>query len=194
VAAGLKPGKGTDAAASATAPTALAKSGESVTYLHVAPVFARRCAKCHTDSGTMDPAPEEYRLTSFEAALSAADRVRVVPRNPGASELVRRIRGQARPRMPFDGPPYLSDAGIELITRWVAQGAGNADGMAATVPAGARVRLPGTLSARWRLDDLPLAVTSTTRIDKSPSPGSYVEVRGHVAKDGTVTAERIRRH
>ena len=33
----------------------------------------------------------------------------MVPGKPEASELVRRIRGQAHPRMPFDGPPYLSD-------------------------------------------------------------------------------------
>ena len=43
--------------------------------------------------------------------------------DPNASELVRRIRGQARPRMPLDGPPYLSIDEIRLIEDWIAQGA-----------------------------------------------------------------------
>ena len=109
-ATGLRPGKGTKTATGVTTPTALPKAGETVTCARVAPVFARRCAKCHTENGAMGPAPEGYRLTSFEATLATADRARVVPGNPSAGKLARRIRGQARPRMPFDGPPYLSDA------------------------------------------------------------------------------------
>lgn len=193
VAAGLKPGRGAEGVTPATAPAAPPKPDDTVTYAHVAPIFARRCAKCHTDSGAMGPAPEGYRLTSLEATLAPTDRARVVPGNPDASELVRRIRGQARPRMPFDGPPYLSDAEIGVITRWIAQGARDAEGTPAVLPAGARLRLHGTLSERWRFDDLPLTVGPSTRIDKSPSPGSYVEVRGHLGPDGAVIAERIRR-
>jgi hypothetical protein len=52
----------------------------------------------------------------------------VVPGHPEASELVRRIRGQALPRMPFDGPPYLSEADIALIVAWIRQGARDAAG------------------------------------------------------------------
>jgi len=67
--------------------------GEPVTYQHVAPIFATRCAKCHTNNGQMGPAPEGYRLSSYVSTLSANDRARVVPGNAAASELVRRIRG-----------------------------------------------------------------------------------------------------
>jgi hypothetical protein len=163
------------------------------TYAQVAPIFARRCAKCHTGQGQMGPAPEGYRLTSYAQTLSEADRVRVVPGNPAASELVRRIRGQARPQMPFDGPPFLDPSEITLIEEWIAQGARDSTGKPAAAPTGARVRLHGTLRERWRLDDLSLTVTSGTRIDKAPRPGDYVEVRGNVRADGTLGVERIRR-
>jgi mono/diheme cytochrome c family protein len=166
--------------------------GDKVTYLHVAPIFASRCAKCHTESGLMGPAPEGYRLTSYESTLSAAERVRVVPGKPDASELVRRIRGQARPRMPFDGPPFLTADEIRLIEEWIAQGARNAEGVTAPVPAGARVRLHGRLEPSNRLDGLVLDIGPGTRVDKNPTPGDYVEVRGRLDDSGCVIVERLR--
>lgn len=167
--------------------------GEPVTYLHVAPIFATRCAKCHTGNGLMGPAPEGFKLTSHEATLASTERARVVPGRPEASELLRRIRGQALPRMPFDGPPYLDDDEIRLIEDWIAQGAPDAAGRRATVPAGAAVRLHGTLGPGWRLDRLDLVAGRRTRIDKRPANGDYVEVRGRLDADGNVEAERIRR-
>lgn len=166
--------------------------GELVGYQHVAPILARRCAKCHAEQGLMGPAPEGYLLNSYASTLAADDRVRVVPGNPDASELVRRIRGQGRPMMPFDGPPYLSAGEVRLIERWVADGARDAAGNPAPIPVGARVRLHGRLDGRWSLDGLPLAVDRGTRLDKSPGPGDYVEVRGRLDASGAVQAERIR--
>ena len=164
-----------------------------MTYLHVAPLLASRCAKCHAEKGLMGPAPEGYRLTSYEATLSAADRVRVVPGKPDASELVRRIRGQALPQMPFDGPPHLSDDEVRLIEDWVAQGARDASGQPAPSPAGGFVRLHGTLQPGWLLDSLNLVMGANSRIDKSPRPGDYVEVRGYLDGSLNVKVERIRR-
>jgi hypothetical protein len=162
------------------------------TYAHVADILATRCARCHTARGRMGPAPEGYRLTSYAETLSAADRLRVVPGNPEASELVRRIRGQARPRMPFDGPPFLSAEEILAIETWIAQGAHSAEGVPAAVPAGADVRLHGTLGQGWRLDGLPLDV-GRARLDGRPGVGDYIEVRGRTRADGTILVERIRR-
>lgn len=166
--------------------------GETVTYAHVAPIFARHCAKCHTDNGLMGPAPEGLRLTSYETILSTFDRARVVPGHPEASELVRRIRGQANPRMPFDGPPWLDLDDARLIEDWIAQGARSAEGVVAAVPAGAVVRLHGTLGAGGRLDGLELVLGARTRIDKNPAPGSYVEVRGRLDERARVVVERLR--
>lgn len=193
VAAGLQPGEAAPAETPAKVTPSRPDPGATITYADVAPIFATRCAKCHTDNGLMGPAPEGYRLTSYEATLATSDRVRVVPGNPGASELVRRIRGQARPGMPFDGPPFLTDGEIRLIEDWIIQGAHSTHGEAATVPVGARLRLHGKLVSRWQLDELPLTLTPQTRIDKSPSPGDYIEVRGRLDESGGVRVERLRR-
>ncbi|WP_256657883.1 cytochrome c [Pseudomonas sp. 2FG] len=102
---------------------AVSVQADEVTYADVAPIFALRCSKCHSASGLMGAAPEGYELSSYQAILSSAERVEVVPGFAEASELVRRIRGDALPRMPYDGPPYLNDADIALIVAWINQGA-----------------------------------------------------------------------
>ncbi len=177
----------------AAGPPVRPSPGQPVTYAHVAPILAARCVKCHSDNGLMGAAPEGYRLTSYETTISAADRARVVPGHPLASELVRRIRGYARPRMPRDGPPYLSDEEMKLIEDWIRDGARDAGGRTAPVPSGAKVRLHGTLGNGWTLDGLELNVSGWTRLDKSPGPGSYVEVRGTVRTGGRIDVERLRR-
>lgn len=187
IAAGLPAGAGI-----AAAPKPPPKAPPAVpTYADVAPIFATRCAKCHTEKGVMGPAPEGYLLNSYAGTLASSDRARVVPGAAAASELARRIRGSARPRMPFDGPPYLSDAEIELIVRWIDAGARDAAGTPAPLPAGARVRLHGLLGADGRLDGLTLRLPATARIERAAT-GSYVEVRGRVADDGAIVVERVR--
>jgi mono/diheme cytochrome c family protein len=138
--------------------------GDAVTYADVAPLLIGRCAKCHSANGLMGRPPEGYRLDSLAATLDASDRARVVPGNPGSSELVRRIRGVSRPRMPFDGPPWLADEEMRLIEQWIAQGARDSEGRGAPVPAGARVRFRGA-----------------------------EEIRGVVQPDGNISVTRQRR-
>ena len=168
--------------------------GQPVTWVHVAPLLATRCAQCHTDNGAMGPPPEGYRLTSYEATLAVADRVRVVPGQPGASELLRRVQGHSRPRMPYNGPPWLSAEDTQLIADWIAQGARNAQGQPAPVPVGAKVRLGGTLDTQGRLDGLPLHMAPGARLDKMPRAGEPAQVRGRVGEGGRVEVERVRPH
>lgn len=190
IADGLQPG----AEPPATVPAPSAQSGDGpVSWAQVAPILARRCAKCHAPQGLMGPPPEGLRLTSHAETLASGERARVVPGAPEASELLRRIRGQARPRMPYDGPPWLEEAEIALIAAWIEQGARDAQGQLAPSPSGARLRLHGSLGANWTLDGLPLRIAPATRIDKSPRPGDYVQVRGHWSADGAVDVERLRR-
>ena len=183
-------------AGAVTEPSVAAPSSEAVAgpirYDQVATIFATRCAKCHTENGLMGAPPEGYRLASYADTISTTDRVRVVPGSPESSELLRRIRGQALPRMPFDGPPFLTDDEIALIAQWIADGARDSAGSPAAVPVGSRVRLHGRLTSSNRLDDLSLVVTRSTRLDKSPSPGDYVEVRGTIGADGRVIVDRMR--
>ena len=192
VAGGLRAGQVSAAKASDARPPRPASGGE-VTYLHVAPIFATRCAKCHSENGLMGPAPEGYLLTSYQSTLARGERVRVVPGNPAASELLRRVRGQSLERMPLDGPPYLDADEISLIENWIAQGAADSEGSPAQVPAGARVRLQGRLTKMSQLDDLELVIGAHTRIDKNPRPGDYVQVRGRIDSAGRVIVERLRR-
>jgi len=191
--AGAPEGNSTGAAAAEPAPAGLAplaeRSGES--FEHVAPILLQRCAKCHSDNGIMGRPPEELRLSSWEQVVGTGERAAVVPGVPRASELWRRVTGIARPRMPFDGPPYLDDAQIALLERWIAAGAPGPDGRKAPMPTGAEVRLHGRLTGRWSLDGLPLDV-SGARIRKNPRVGDYVEVRGHVGRDGSIRVERLR--
>lgn len=191
--AGMPKGAADEAPAIVAEPPPMPGPDDPVTYAHVAPIFAQRCAKCHTEQGLMGPAPEGFLLTSYAATLATRDRVRVVPGHPDASELVRRIRGQARPMMPFDGPPYLSPEEIRLVEQWVAQGAPDATGGPAALPVGAELRLHGTLDANGQLDGLPLRIDARTRIDKAPGPGDYVQVRGRLDENGGVRVERMRR-
>lgn len=192
IAAGLPPGEPLTSDTPAGYSPASAPN-EPVTYSQVQALLLQRCASCHSANGRMGAPPEGYVLSSYPATLAFDERARVVPGHPNASELVRRIRGHARPRMPYDGPPYLDDAQVALITRWVAQGARDAQGTPARLPTGAKVRLHGTLREHDQLDDLPLRIDAETRIDKSPLPGDYVQVRGRIRADGSVQVERIRR-
>ncbi|WP_044871527.1 c-type cytochrome domain-containing protein [Pseudomonas sp. LFM046] len=193
IAGGLKAGRNPPDTPVAPAPLQRPAAGQPVTYAHVAPIFASRCVKCHSAYGLMGSAPEGLLLNSYAAILDRHERVRVVPGAAGASELVRRIRGQSQPQMPYDGPPFLSDEEIQLIVDWIDQGARDTNGQPAPSPVGARVRLQGVLGEGWTLDSLPLVVGPGTRIDKAPEVGDYVEVRGRWGQDGRVLVERIRR-
>jgi len=179
------------AAVPATRRAGARKPGEPVTYADVQPVLGARCAKCHTDNGKLGAPPEGYRLNNYANTLASEDRARVVPGRPAASELVRRIRGQSLPRMPFDGPPYLSDAEIALVVRWIEQGARDADGQRAPIPAGARVRLGGTLTGPQQLDELVFDWQGRRR-ERRASVGDRVELRGSVGADGRIGADRVR--
>ncbi len=190
---GLKQGQDSAGANTEQPPLQRPSAGEPVTYQHVAPIFARRCAKCHSDNGQMGRAPEGYRLTSHASTVSVGDRVRVIPGNPAASELVRRVRGQSRPQMPFDGPPYLDKEEISLIEDWIEQGARNSAGEPSKLPVGAKVRLHGRLEPGYKLDGIKLVIGSGTRIDKNPRPGDYVQVRGRIDNAGNIRVERLRR-
>lgn len=155
-------------------------------------LLVQRCAVCHSPQGKMGPAPEGFIATSYSSLLDARERAWIVPGQPLASEVVRRIQGLSLPRMPFDGPPYLDDAEISVIETWIAAGATDSDGRIAPLPAGARVRLGGTLTGQWLLDGLPLHVDTQSRIRESFRPGQRVQVRGWVDSAGNIRVDRIR--
>lgn len=192
VAGGMVPGSA-PAPEPADQQAARPDSIDRLDFTTVEPIFNNRCRKCHAPTGIMGPAPEGYLLTSYAAAMASSERVRIVPRHPEASELLRRVKGQSLPRMPFDGPPYLGELEVGRLTDWIRQGALNSDQTPASYPLGARIRLQGRLQADWHLEDsLQLRLDSGSRIDKSPRLGDRVEVRGRLASDGVILVERLR--
>lgn len=164
-----------------------------LTYTDIAPILLSRCAMCHMPNGIVGSPPENYRLDSYSETISAIERARVVPGNALASELYRRVIGHAKPRMPFNGPPYLSGPEIERIGQWINDGARDAKGVVAPNITGARIRLHGTLNKQWSLNDLDLTINSNTRIKKNPGTGDYVRVRGRVGAKAEIIVDRIKR-
>lgn len=85
----------------------------------IVPVLQRACQGCHqpnTKSSDLD-------LTTF-AGLSAGGKrgPSAKPGAPSESLLVKYINGDAKPRMPLGQPP-LPPADVDLIRRWIAEGA-----------------------------------------------------------------------
>ncbi|MEX0970388.1 MAG: c-type cytochrome domain-containing protein [Paracoccaceae bacterium] len=166
--------------------------GEPVVYADVEPIFQRRCIACHSDNSQLGAPPEGVRLDSYRAVLAGGERLVLVPGNVEMSEIWRRVTGVAQPRMPFDGPPWLSETELRLVTDWIAQGAPDTDGTPADMPVGDRVRLRGVLTAPDAIDDAAFLGDAGTRIDKSPLVGQNAEMRGVVLPDGQVRATRLR--
>ena len=90
-----------------------------LTFADVAPIFNQSCTTCHSGHD----APLKLHLDSYDAVMAGSKYGPVVvPGKPGESELVKRIRGESTPRMPYKKPPLPADE-IQRIADWVAQGA-----------------------------------------------------------------------
>lgn len=181
-----------EAADPAPSPLPDSYADDVVTIGEVEKIFKQRCIECHSRNSRLGAAPEGLHLTSLEAILKGGDRIAVIPGNSAASELIRRVEGLSDPRMPLDGPPWLEDDQIALLKDWIAGGAMDDDMNSAPVPVGGRVRFRGILTAPNAIDGAEFAVTAGTRIDGSPGIGGRAELRGRVAADGSITAERLR--
>jgi len=90
------------------------------------------CVNCHTNvgrnpSGGLNLAHAvAYDQIVNVASARKAGAIRVIPGDPENSYLVHKIEG--RPgivglRMPFSGPPFLTDGQILILKRWIAIGA-----------------------------------------------------------------------
>ena len=87
-------------------------------WMNVSPIFAKRCINCHSEHG----AAKGLRLDNYDAAINGSTKGPVlVSRDPAASELIRRIRGESLPRMPFLSKP-LPQNEIDIIIQWVESG------------------------------------------------------------------------
>lgn len=84
----------------------------------IALIFNERCIMCHAVAA----AERGLRLDSYAGAIAGGEAGPVlIPGDPSSSELIRRLNGTSRPRMPFLSYP-LTSVEIDLIERWIAAG------------------------------------------------------------------------
>ena len=81
-------------------------------------IFVERCVMCHSAQG----AALGLRLDTYEAAIAGSMNGAVLLHGDAeGSELIRRLRGESLPRMPFLSYPLPEDQ-IDLISHWVDAG------------------------------------------------------------------------
>jgi hypothetical protein len=90
------------------------------------------CVNCHTNvgrnpSGGLNLAhPVAYDQIVNVPSVRKLGAIRVIPGDPENSYLVHKIEGRTGIvglRMPFSGPPFLTDGQILILKRWIALGA-----------------------------------------------------------------------
>jgi len=87
----------------------------------IRPILAKRCVHCHgPDDGSREAG---LRLDTREGATAVlgSGQQAIVPGQPQASELIRRVTAAGAERMPPEGKP-LTAAEIQLLSRWVQEG------------------------------------------------------------------------
>jgi hypothetical protein len=90
------------------------------------------CTQCHTNVGKSPSGgfillhDLAYDQLVNVHAREKSGAIRVIPGDPDDSYLVQKLEGApgiVGRRMPFSGPPYLTDGQILIIRRWIAIGA-----------------------------------------------------------------------
>lgn len=108
----------------AVSPGNVEQQGSTATFTEVAKIFDLRCVSCHSGAR----APEGLRLDSYKNVMAGGkDGPVIVPGKPSESKLLKHISGDLKPRMPKNGPPWLTDVQTDLIQRWIS--AGSQDGL-----------------------------------------------------------------
>ncbi|MCU0829443.1 MAG: hypothetical protein MUE52_19170 [Tabrizicola sp.] len=121
----------------------VAGPGAAQDFAEVGALFAERCVVCHSGAD----APLGLRLDTLEGVLAGSENGPVVVAGDAASPLLQRLRGEAEPQMPLDGPPFLDPAEIAIVEAWVM--AGMPDGDVALAPLPDRQRPAPGEPVRW---------------------------------------------
>jgi hypothetical protein len=102
--------------------------GQFLSYAgNVQSIFTIRCIQCHNSGLDLRPGQSYVSLVNQPATQQTAAGTRVVPGDAVGSVLYKRVIGDgpAGFRMPFDGPPFLSQREENIIKTWIDMGAGN---------------------------------------------------------------------
>jgi len=118
---------------SPTTPTPTPPASPTLAMIQ-AQIFDPSCTSCHTDVGRTPSAGLNLRAGAAFAGLvsvaspAQAGAVRVIPGNANNSYLVQKLEGApgiTGLRMPRSGPPFLTDAQVQLVRAWITAGALN---------------------------------------------------------------------
>ncbi|MBI1904545.1 MAG: DUF1549 domain-containing protein, partial [Planctomycetia bacterium] len=135
----------------------------------VLPILADNCFKCHGPD--KNARKSELRLDRQESALALREGVAaVVPGKPEKSELVRRITADDEERMPpAEAAKRLAPEQIEILRRWIAEGARWEKHWAFIPPQ--RPPLPKVKNRDWAASELDLHVLAKLeKLGLAPSP------------------------
>jgi hypothetical protein len=131
VGCGAGSGKGLDAQGLpiTSAPPPSQNNEVTLSYLQKN-IFGAICTNCHTGSNAprglrLDSEENSYAFLVNHASDEVASLMRVLPGNPDASYIVRKLEGASGivgGRMPLGGP-YLTQAQINNVRDWIANGA-----------------------------------------------------------------------
>lgn len=136
----------------------------------IRPILSDRCYACHGP----DQASRKSKLrldTESGAKADLGGRFGVVPGNPANSEVIRRITAADATRMPpaWAGAPRLSNREVDLLTRWIAEGAKWQKHWSFIPPL--RPERPQVSNPRWPVNDIDnLVLARLDREGLKPSP------------------------
>ena len=97
-----------------------ASGSETIKYARdIAPILAATCTDCHDDNRPQ----ARLGLDTFTRLLAGSENgAIIVPGKPAESEIIKRLKGEGRERMPR-GKPALSADVIAKFEKWIAEGA-----------------------------------------------------------------------
>lgn len=97
-------------------------SGHTVDYnTEVKPIFNKKCITCH--GGVKRQSGFSLLFRSEALAVNKSGKAAIIPGDPSHSELIRRLTlKDPEERMPYKHPP-LSDDEINILKKWIKQGA-----------------------------------------------------------------------
>lgn len=113
------------------APSTTASTAHTVTYAQVDAILRENCEHCHNE----DKAKGGLLMGSYESLIAGGEHGSViVPGESASSRMIQMLEGRIAPKMPYKEDP-LPGADIEVIRRWIDQGAPSPAAKDETTPA-----------------------------------------------------------
>src|SRR2546422_4607190 len=137
---------GVRAAVPPTAPTAAKQAAAPGTaeYAAAQAILTAKCVRCHGPEKQKSGLRLDTRTAALEGGI---DGPAILPGKSAESDLVRRILGQTKPRMPYKEPP-LEAAEIAAIRAWIDAGAPGPAEATADAKAGVKADATATATAK----------------------------------------------